>query len=135
MIHLDTSFLVDLLREQRRETSGPATAWLAGHADLGVAVSVFVACELEAGAAQASHPQRERGRVRAVLAAVEIVFPDERFAVEYAAILSQVRSNRRTIATMDLLIATAARADDASLLTANTRHFGVVPDLRLTTYR
>ena len=135
MIHFDTSFLVDLLREQRRETSGPATTWLAEHADLGVAVSMFVACELEAGAARASHPQRERGRIREVLAAVETVFPDERFAVQYAVILSQVRSNRRTIATMDLFIATAARVDDASLLTAKAKHFGIVPDLHLMTYR
>jgi predicted nucleic acid-binding protein len=36
---------------------------------------------------------------------------------------------------MDLLIATTARVDDVPLLTANVRHFAMVPDLEVMTYR
>jgi hypothetical protein len=39
MIHLDTTFLVDLLREGRRG-AGPATAFLAPLADQELAISV-----------------------------------------------------------------------------------------------
>ena len=76
MIHVDTSFLVDLLREQASRKAGPAGAWLSAHEDEALGASVFVTCELEAGAARAAHPQRERSHVRALMATVAIVYPD-----------------------------------------------------------
>jgi tRNA(fMet)-specific endonuclease VapC len=135
VIHLDTSFLVDLIREQRRGRSGPATTWLAGHAEQALAVSVFVICELEAGVARSLQAQRERVHLRELLSAVEAVFPDDRFAPVYGTLLSRIWSHRRSIDTMDLLIATMARVEGVPLLTGNARHFAVVPDLDVMTYR
>jgi predicted nucleic acid-binding protein len=66
VIHPDTSFLVDLLREQARGP-GPASRWLEAQAATPLAVSVFVQCELEAGAANSAHPARERERIRQIL--------------------------------------------------------------------
>lgn len=134
MIHLDTSFLIDLLREQVKG-AGPATSWLEAHAATPLAVSTFVECELEAGAADASHPTRERERVRQVLAAVTTAPPGERFAALYGSTLVEIQRRSKSVATMDLLIATTALESGAPLLTANRRHFEIVPDLTVLTYR
>ena len=69
MTHLDTSFLVDLLRESGRGEPGPAHALLATLADEPLAVSVHVACELYAGAELAKTPETERAKVDSLLAA------------------------------------------------------------------
>jgi predicted nucleic acid-binding protein len=134
VIHLDTTFLVDLLREQAR-SPGPASRWLEAQAATPLAVSVFVHCELEADAANAAHPARERERVRQILAAVTLVGPGESFAAAYGATLVDILRRGKSIATMDLLIATTALEGAAPLLTANRRHFDVVPDLTVLTYR
>lgn len=135
VIHLDTSFLVDLLREQARGADGPATRWLEAESASRIAISVFVQCELEAGAAGAAHPRRERERIRAILAAASLVGPSETFAARYGDTLVQIRRASKSISTMDLLIATAALEADAPLVTGDPRHFGVVPDLTVLTYR
>lgn len=135
MIHLDTSFLVDLLRERARGARGAATAWLEANLDRPLAVSMFVACELEVGAARATHVAREQQRVRAVLDAVTVVYPDDRFAARYGATLVAILRAGRSISTMDLLIATVALIEGAPLATANPRHFASVPDLEVIEYR
>lgn len=135
MIHLDTSFLVDLLREHARGVDGPATRWLDREAASPLAVSIFVQCELEAGAAAATHPNREREKVRAILAAVSIALPSEAFAATYGAALVHIQRSSKSISTMDLLVATTALDAGAPLLTSNRRHFEVVPDLALMAYR
>jgi len=134
VIHLDTSFVIDLLREQTKG-AGPATKWLEGQPATPLAVSLFVACELEAGAANATHPNRERERVRQALAAVTVSPPGERFAAIYGSALVEIHRRSKAISTMDLLIATAALESGSPLLTANRRHFEVVPDLTVLTYR
>jgi tRNA(fMet)-specific endonuclease VapC len=135
VIHVDSSFLVDLLREQARQRPGPATAFLESHARESLGASVFVACELEAGAARAAHPDRERSRVRGFLQALAIVYPDERFAATYGELFARIAARGHTVSQMDLLIATAAVVDGVPLLTASEKHFAVVPDLRVVSYR
>jgi predicted nucleic acid-binding protein len=134
VIHLDTSFLIDLLREQIKGP-GPATRWLEAQAATPLAVSIFVECELEAGAANASHPTRERERMRQLLAAITTAPPGERFATVYGSTLVEIHRRSKSIATMDLLIAATALESGAPLLTGNRRHFDVVPDLTVLTYR
>ncbi len=97
--------------------------------------SVFVVCELEAGAAGAARPDRERARVRSLLQALSVAYPDERFAPVYAETLARIQKTGRSISPMDLLIATSAVADDAELVTGNQKHFDAVSDLRLLTYK
>jgi predicted nucleic acid-binding protein len=134
VIHADSTFIIDLLREQRRGKPGKAAAFLEGHADDQLAVPVFVVCELEAGAANAVQPDREQARLRTLLHAVSVVYPDERFAPAYGDLLVRIRRAGRTVATMDLLIATAAVIDSAAVVTANPRHFRVVPGLTVLEY-
>ncbi len=134
MTHLDTSFLVDLLREGSRGRRGPATSLLKMLEREELAISVHVACELFAGAELAKAPTEERRRVAALCAGLEVVLPDERFPPLYGRLLARLERRGERIGTMDLLIAAAALVSDAPLVTRNERHFARVPGLRLLTY-
>jgi predicted nucleic acid-binding protein len=135
VIHADSSYLIDLLREQARGKRGHATAFLEQHAADHLAASVFVVCELEAGAANATSTDREQARLRALIEVLTVVYPDERFAPVYGDALVKLQRTGKTVATMDLLIATAAVVDSAALVTANRRHFDMIPGLDVLGYR
>lgn len=134
MTHLDTSFLVDLLREAARRKPGPAHDLLERLADEPLAVSVHVACELFAGAELAHAPADERLKVEALLAAVDVVPPDHLFPSRYGEVLAELRRRGQTISTMDLLIATSALGQQATLVTRNARDFDRVPGLMVQGY-
>jgi tRNA(fMet)-specific endonuclease VapC len=135
MIHFDTSVLVDLLRETGRGRPGSATAWVEEHRGSAFAVSRFVLCELEAGVAAAAHPERERERIRRLVAAITLVHPTETFASRYGTTSASMRRAGVGIDTMDLLIAVTALEDAAPLVTSNQRHFVGVPGLEVLSYR
>lgn len=135
VIHADSSYLIDLLREQARGKRGRASDFLEAHATDQIVSSVFVVCELEAGAANALSTDREQARVRALFQVLTVVFPDERFAPVYADALVKLQRTGKTVATMDLLIATSAVIDGAALVTANRRHFDVIPGLKVLGYQ
>lgn len=134
MTHLDTSFLVDLQREAAAGGAGPAHSLLDRLADERLAVSVHVACELHAGAELAHDPDQERERVAALLKMLTVVHTRDRFAPVYGTLLAELRRRGEAVSTMDLLIAAAARADDAALVTRNVRDFERVPGLVVVGY-
>lgn len=134
MIHLDTTFLVDLLREQSRGTVGPASVWLEGQPDEELGISVFVACELFNGAERSTQPERESAKVQAICDALHLVVPDRAFAPAYGRLLADLQRRGEPVATMDLLIATACVQADEPLVTRNLRHFQRIPGLRLLSY-
>lgn len=134
MIHLDTSFLVDLLRESGRKEAGPATELLNDLGDEELAVSVHVACELYAGVELSAHSRRERGRVEELLSFLRLVPPAEAFAPRYGKLLASIQRRGDPVATMDLLIGTAALLDEAPLVTRNARHFLRIPGLEVIGY-
>jgi tRNA(fMet)-specific endonuclease VapC len=135
MIHFDSSFLVDLLRETTNERLGPAFDLIESldpHEILGV--SVHVVCELRAGAELARQPAAEHAALDELFDGLQIVHPDDRFAAVYARLLATTGRGRTSIATMDLLIATAALVDDAALATRDVKDFKRVPGLRVLSY-
>jgi tRNA(fMet)-specific endonuclease VapC len=135
VIHLDTTFLVDVLRERRRHRVGPASTYLAAlPGDDVLGVSVHVLCELMAGVDAAGAPAGERDRISRLCEALVVRYPDEHFATEYGRLLARIRASGTSIDTMDLLIATAAVLDRAPLVTRNARHFSKVPGLTLEEY-
>ena len=135
MIHLDTSFLIDLLRETSAGKPGAALDLIESQdpAEL-LGVSVHVVCELRAGTELARHPLREHEALDQLLSGVLVSYPDDRFAPAYARLLAATTRGGRGIAAMDLLIATAALLDDAALVTRNVKDFSRVPGLRLLRY-
>ncbi len=135
MIHLDSSLLIDLLRETARERPGPAFDALESIDDDEVlAVSVHVVCELRAGAELSRKPLKEHEELDRLLAGLIVAYPDARFAPAYGRLLASIERTRSSVASMDLLIATAAVVDDAPLLTRNTKDFSRVPGLRVLEY-
>jgi predicted nucleic acid-binding protein len=134
MIHLDSSFLIDLLREQVRERPGPAFDCIESFDPAEVlAVSVHVVCELRAGAESAKRPLAEHEVLDSLLAGLLVSYPDERFGAAYGRLFAAT-SRGTPMAAMDLLIATAATLDDAALVTRNVKDFAHVPELKLLEY-
>jgi tRNA(fMet)-specific endonuclease VapC len=133
VIHLDTSYLVDLLREARRGR-GPATAFLESVEDEEVAISVHALCELHAGAELSNDPSREQQAIDQICAEMTTRHTDDGLAQVYGRILAGLQKSGRSISTMDLLIAAAALVDGAALVTRNRDHFQRVPGLSLLTY-
>lgn len=135
MIHLDTSFLVDLGRELKRDEPGPATQLLLSLGDgVDVGVSVHAICELLAGAQRARRPTHERRQVETMLQHLAVVYPGPGYADVYARLYAHLEARGERIGTMDLLIATAAVSEDAALVSRDRRHFARVPDLELIGY-
>lgn len=134
MIHLDTSFLVDAIRESRRGHDGAARRWLAGHPGEPLAISVFVRAEVLLGAEVHADPIAERRRILAVCGNLPVVLPDDRLAETYAAVHASLRRQGTPLATMDLLIACVALNQGAPILTANHRDFARIPGLRVLAY-
>jgi len=134
VIHLDTSFLVDLLREAARNQEGPASRFLTRVQDEELGMSVFVACELAAGAAMSTRPAEERRRVGQLCTGLRIDYPDDRFPAAYASLLASLERRKGRISAMDSLIAASALLADAALLTRNAKDFGRVPGLDVLTY-
>ena len=135
MIHLDSSFLIDLLRELVRERPGPAFDVIDGlDANEVLAVSVHVACELRAGADLARRPLVEHEALDHLLSGLLVAYPDDRFAPAYARLFAGMTRSKPPVAAMDLLIATAALLDDAMLVTRNAKDFSRIPGLRIIDY-
>jgi tRNA(fMet)-specific endonuclease VapC len=135
MTHLDSSVLIDLLRETGRERPGPAFALMESLDDEEpLAVSVHVVCELRAGAELARRPAREHEALDQLLSGLIVAFPDERFAQLYGKLLASIERSGGRVAAMDLLIATAAIRDDAPLVSRNIKDFARVPGLRVISY-
>jgi predicted nucleic acid-binding protein len=135
MMHLDSSLLIDLIRETARGRPGPALDLMESIDDDEIlAVSVHVVCELRAGAELSKKPIREHEELDRLLGGLLVSYPDGRFAPLYARLLASIERTRHRVASMDLLIATAALIDDAPLVTKNVKDFSRVPGLRVVGY-
>ena len=135
MIHLDSSFLIDLLRETSRERPGPAFDFIESlDASETLGVSVHVVCELRAGAELVRHAIREHEVLDQFLGGLLVAYPDQQFAPAYARLLAATSRGGKRVAAMDLLIATAAILHDAPLVTKNVKDFSRVPGLRVLDY-
>ena len=135
MIHVDTSFLIDLLRETSRERPGPAFDLIESlDAKDILGVSVFVVCELRAGAELFKQPEREHAALDELLDGFVVTYPEERFARTYARQVAILARSKKTVEAFDLLIASAALLDDAPLVTKNVKDFSGVPGLRVIGY-
>ena len=135
MIHLDSAFVIDLLRESRAQCPGPAFDFIESLPGTEiVAISVLVLCELRAGAELSRQPLRELEGLDEVVGGVLVVYPDDRFAPAYGRAFAAIQRSGRRISAMDLLIGTAALLDDAPVVSRNVKDFSRVPGLRVLTY-
>ena len=97
-------------------------------------ISVHAVCELLAGAELSRERSAEHHRVLDFCAAIQVVYPDERFAPAYGRLLASLQRKGQTLGAMDLLIATAAIVDDAPLVTRNAKKFSRIAGLEVISY-
>lgn len=131
---LDTTFCVDLIREQRRGVNGPATVRLRGLGETPLQLSVFVLCELQAGARLSREPRRELRRVERSCDLADVVLPERGFEVAYGEAEAWLRRHGTPIGEMDLLIGVTAKVAGTPLLTRNAEHFQRIPGLAVEPY-
>ena len=134
MIHLDTTFAVDLLRERRRGELGAATRFLASLKLEETVISPFVQCELFIGAELSQWTAQAKAEIHHLCSVFAVAFPDERFPEVYGEIASYLQRSGLIIGVMDVLIAASAILDEAPLVTRNARHFERIPHLELLSY-
>lgn len=130
---LDTTFCIDLMREAHRGP-GRATAAIERLGDSPLFASVFVICELHAGARLSTHVQRELRSVQRLSENLTVVYPDASFPVAYAELEIALRHKGTPIPTMDLLIGTTAQMRGMPLLTRDIEHYRLIPSLVVETY-
>jgi tRNA(fMet)-specific endonuclease VapC len=133
-VFLDTSFCIDIMRERQRGKRGPASLKLASLGETPLYISLFVACELQAGARMSDHPQAELRKVEMFSELVEIIRPDRSFAVAYGEAEAFLRQSGKAIHTMDLMIGVMAKQHGLPLLTGDDAHFRRIPGLVVETY-
>jgi predicted nucleic acid-binding protein len=93
--------------------------------------TAVTAGELLYGAARRSRADLVE-RVRRLLTGVLVVLPfDDDAAHVYGPLRAQLEAEGKPLAEPDLRIASIALTHDLTLVTANTRHFERVPNLRL----
>ena len=135
MIHVDSSFLIDLQREMVRKHPGAAFDVIESFdaAEI-LGVSVYVVCELRAGAELTKKALAEHEALDRLLLGLLVAYPDDRFPILYGRLLAATRRTGRGVASMDLLIGTAALLEDAALVTRNVKDFSKIPGLRVLSY-
>ncbi len=130
---VDTTFCIDLLREARRGR-GPAMNALERLGDAPLFASVFVICELQAGARLARHAEKELRSVERLTDNLTVIYPDESFAVAYGETEVALRRRGTPIPTMDLLIGVTAKVRGIPLLTRDLDHYRHILGLIVETY-
>ena len=97
----------------------------------GVAVSSVTVAELHYGVERITQPARERVGVENLLAAVSILSFDGKAAEGFGLLRRYLERRGQSVGQFDLLIAAHALAQNATLVTNNTREFSRVPTLVL----
>ena len=126
---VDTTFLIDLEREIRRRTPGPAAAFLRERAGAGIAVSMVAAAELGEGYEDAGRVSAER-----FLGNFELLPVDADTAWAWSRLSRQCRAEGRPIGDNDLWIAAAAARHARPLVTRNVRDFERLPGVVVVGY-
>ena len=131
---IDTSFCIDLMREYAKKERGTAVRKLESLGDTPLYMSLFVACELQAGVRMASRSGDELKKVERLMDLVELIVPDRTLAVAYGETEAAVRRKGRPIPTMDLLIGVMAKMHGMPLLAGRDNHFRDIPGLVVESY-
>lgn len=125
----DTTFLIDLEREVKRQVPGKAAAFLSKVGDATIAVSIVAAAELSEG-----FPDSGRASAYRFLKHFAILEVDSETGWIWSRLSRQVRSDGRTIGDNDLWIAATAARHARPLVTRNTRDFQGLPGVVLADY-
>jgi len=126
---LDTTVLVDLQRELRRQEEGPASRLLQTLRDSAVAITFVTWMEFAEG-----YGEDQREACESFLGPFQVLWPDADTAWRAAGISRALRAQGESIGDHDAWLAALALQHDRSVATANDRHFQRVPNLAVRRY-
>ena len=126
MYLLDTDICVYLLNER----SPALTGRFRRIAPTELATSIINVAELRYGMAHSQRPVENTRRLEELVSPFTVLPFDNLAAFRFAELKHALASRGALIGPMDLLIAAIALANDATLVTNNTREFARVPGLR-----
>lgn len=129
ILSVDTCFLIDLEREQRRREEGPAHGFLKAHLDWEFHLSVVAYGEFAAGFAKPDDL-----RLGVVRDGYELMEIDARTADVYAAVYRDLRERKCLIGANDLWIASHSLQHGLPLVTRNGGEFSRVAGLEVMGY-
>ena len=131
---LDTSFCIDLMREKNKNITGSATKKMLSIIDFPLFISLYVLCELHAGAQLSNNKMRELRKIELLTESLEIVYPDKTFPVLYGEAESYLRKQGTPIPVMDLLIGITAKQYSMPVITRDVDHFSLIPGVVVERY-
>jgi tRNA(fMet)-specific endonuclease VapC len=136
MALLDTTFLIDLIREARHRRAGPATMKLDELLGRGEAlrISVFTIGELYIGVAKGTQPAREREKIERALQPFDVLPFESSTARIFGGVVGELERKGLPISDMDALIASVALENQELVVTRNVRHFQRIAGLRVEAY-
>lgn len=122
---VDSAFVIDYLRGLPEAERRWEAVFTEGDEPI---VNEIIVCEVRAGLLE-----RDELRLRAFLEPVEFVQPGPEHAVIAGRWRAEAHARGRHLSLPDALIAAAAVANDAAVLTRNVRDFALTP-VRVETY-
>lgn len=136
MAVFDTTFLIDLMREVRKNQPGRAQSKFVELDARGesFAVAVFTIAELLVGVTKSSRPDIERQRAESCMKLFDCISFAESTAAIFGELVGRLELSGEAIADMDALIASIALEHGEVLVTRNVKHFARVPGLVVDSY-
>ena len=126
---LDTSFLIDLEREQLRRSPGKATSFLRENAQRALAINFTIAGELASGL-----PPERQDYWKAVIGRFRFIDYSSDVGWSYGRIHQALRRQGKPIGANDLWIAATAVAHRLPVVTKNSEEFRRVEGLEVIDY-
>jgi len=126
---LDTTFLIDLQRDLKGGRSRGAARFLQSRPSAPVCISLISWMEF----AEGYGPEREEA-CRQFLSRFPLVLPNVSIAWRASRLSRQMREQGRQVGDHDLWIAATAMELGKPLVTRNTKHFRLIPDLHIVVY-
>jgi predicted nucleic acid-binding protein len=136
MAVLETTFVIDLMKESKRGRPGTASFKLQELTQRGelLSITIFTLAELFVGVAKGTRPRQERAAIEQCVAPLDLL-PFERSTAEiFGTIVGELEKRGESISDIDALIASIALERSEVLVTRNRKHFDRIPGLGIEDY-